>query len=197
MEVSFFIRNSTTGTKVLSGKAMKILGFNFSNQPNINYHLETLCKKFRKRLWLLHNLKYAKLEKSDLKDAYCCFLRPVLDYCSNIYHNMLSKSPEEQLEKLQTSALKIVYGYDKSRSQLLEMSGLISLHERRSCLFESFCKKTHENEIFRRNWMEERFFEGPNLRRQKILTEKFAKTARLYNSPLYAMRRKINDLLVD
>ena len=193
-----FIRNPTNPVERISSElTMKILGFYFENKPTIEYHLKMLQTKFRKRLWLLRNLKKAKASKEDLVDSYCCYLRSVLDYCTNVYHPMLSKSQTEDLEKLQLSALKIIYGYDIDKDDLLTRSGLVSLEERRDTMFEQFCRKTLENPRLKKEWIEERDFEGPNLRKQKIIVESFANTNRLFKSPLFTLRRKLNDLLVE
>ena len=195
-ENTTFIREADTGQKVLSSENMKILGFNFSNKPTVDLHIESTIKKVKKRLWLLRNLKNARATKKDLTDCYTCFVRPVLDFCSNVYHPMISKHHSDLLEKTQASALKIIYGYDKSRSELVEVSGLTTLAERREKLFDSFCQKTYSSERFRKQWLEDRIFEGPNIRRQRIIKEKNAKTTRLFRSPLYTIRRRTNDLNV-
>ena len=195
--ISTFIRDADSGSKVLSGDEMKILGFHFSSKPTVDLHVEYMIKKIRKRLWLLRNLKRAKASSSDLTNCYTCFIRPVFDFCSNIYHSMLNKSLSNQLEKMQNKALRIIFGYEKSHEELLALSGLPPLQERREILLESFCKKLYSNPRFKRQWLGERIFEGPGLRRQKIVKEKFARTNRLFNSPLYTIRRKINDIFVD
>ena len=119
-----------------------------------------------------------------------------MDYCSNVYQSMLNKQMSKDLEKLQVFALRIIYGFQKSQEDLLELSGLTTLEERRKHLFDNFCKKIFENSRFKQDWLEERIFTGPNIRSQKIILEKYAKTNRLYNSPLYTIRRRINDLYV-
>ena len=195
--ISTFIRNPTSrNSKIISGNSMKILGFHFDSDPTIDYNMSMLFKKFRKRLWLLRNLKKARASAGDLVDCYCCFLRSVLDYCCNVYHPMLSKTQSNALENLQFTALKIIFGYDMSKESMLQKSGLTSLKERREKLFLLFCNKTYNNKRLERAWLEARDFEGPNVRRQKIIVEKFASTARLYNSPLFTIRRTLNDTLV-
>ena len=196
MDINTFIKNSKSNSKVLSGPEMKILGFFFGSIPMVELHLSTLQSKFRKRLWLLRNLKHARATKKDLVGAFCCFIRPVLEYCSNVYHPMINQSQSLTLEKMQFTALKIIFGYDKSHTELLELSGLPCLSERRNQLCNSFCLKIYNNERFRNEWIEERLFVGPNLRHQKIIVEKQAKTNRLYNSPIYKIRRTLNDILV-
>ena len=128
LEVSTFIRGNDN-TKVYSGEKMKILGFYFDSRPLVHRHVEELKTKFRKRLWMLRNLKSSRAGKKDLLDCYLCFIRPVLDYCSNVYHPMFNSDLTNQLEKLQTSALKIIFGYGKEREELLEEAGISSLKE--------------------------------------------------------------------
>ena len=175
---------------------MKILGFSFDSRPTVERHTEELRKKFRKRLWLLRNLKYARADAKDLVDCYSCFLRPVLEYCCSVYHPMLNSTQSTSLEKLQYAALKIIFGYNHEKADLLRLSGLSTLEERRKKLFENFCQKIHKNERFRNIWLQERVFEGHDLRRQRIIVEKYARTQRLYKSPIYSIRRKLNDLNV-
>ena len=158
--------------------------------------MEELKKKFRKRLWLLRNLKNARAERKDLIDCYVCFIRPVLEYCSNVYHPMLCLGLTKMIEKMQFTALKIILGYGKEKEKLLEESGLPTLEERRKRLFNKFCMKVYENERFREEWLEERTFTGHDLRKQKIIREKNSRTKRLFDSPLYTIRRYLNDFLV-
>ena len=67
---------------------------------------------------------------------------------------------------------------------------------RRDTLFRRFCIKISENKRFSDAWLEKRDFADHNLRQQQIVTEKFARTERLYRSPLYTIRRTINDIFV-
>ena len=192
-----FILEPRSGTKVLSSDEMKILGFNFSSKPTVDRHVDLMIRKAKKRLWLLRNLKNAKATRKDLLDSYTCFIRPIFDYCANVYHPMTTKQMDYDIEKLQTSALRIIYGYDKSSCELLDISGLPTHKERREELFNNFCKKIYNNPRFKEDWLQERTFVGPNIRNQKIIIEKYARTSRLFNSPLYAIRRKINDIYVN
>ena len=193
---STFKNNSEDGTRIHSSECMKILGFYFDERPTVDKHLFETGRKFKKRLWFLRHLAKAIKCKSELIDSYCVFLRPILEYCSNVFHPMLNATQTNMLERLQLSALKIVYGYNHNSHDLLKMSGLPSLQERRGTLFNNFCKKLHSNPRFRERWLEERNFTDHNLGQQKIIHEHFSRTERLYNSPLFAIRRNLNDLLV-
>ena len=108
-EITTFIRESGSNQRVKSGEDMKILGFHFNCKPSPDFHIDCMTKRIKKRMWLLRNLKSAKATKKDVTDSYCCFIRPVLDYCACVYHPMLTKQASNQLEKLQYSALRIIF----------------------------------------------------------------------------------------
>ena len=109
---------------------------------------------------------------------------------------MMNKNMTENLEKLQRSALKLVFGFDKGWEELLEPAGICTLEERQKNLFNKLCLELHGNPRFKDEWLEERIFEGPTLRSQKIIKEKQSRTSRLFHSPLYTVRRRLNNILV-
>ena len=69
------------GKKVKSQEELKVLGFHFGRRPNIHTHLKKLLMKFRRRAWILRNLKKAKVSREDLVRLYLVLVVPVLDYC--------------------------------------------------------------------------------------------------------------------
>ena len=74
---------------------------------------------------------------------------------------------------------------------MLEKSGLCSLEDRRIKLFEKFTKKTAENQKCN-HWfpLKETM---RDTRRPRPYLELKATTNRLYRSPIYAMRRLLNE----
>ena len=72
--------------KIMSQSELKQLGFHFSDRPTVTLHLEKVSAKFRSRLWFLRHLKKAEVDKADLVHVYKCFLVPILDYASVVYH---------------------------------------------------------------------------------------------------------------
>ena len=75
-------------------------------------------------------------------------LRPLLEYCSPIYHHMLTETMNESLERQQKRALKIIFGFEISYRMLLEKSGLPTLKQRRETACGVFAKKLLESERF-------------------------------------------------
>ena len=83
-----------------------------------------------------------------------------------------------------------MFGYEKKYQELLELSGLETLEKRRENAIAKFAKKASENDVyahlFKKNPAERR---GRNTKAYK---EDFARTSRLYNSPLFYMTRVLN-----
>ena len=192
-DVCSFIR-TPSGQKIESGDTLKILGFHFDSNPSIEHHIEQLITKVRKRSWVVRNLKKAGLDSTDLIKCYYSLIRPVLDYAVPTYHSMLTCDQSERLEKLQRDILKTIYGFKRSYEEILETENITRLSERRQSLFDSFTQKMWENGEISREWFPTKTFEHANLRRERIVIEKHARTSRLYKSPLYAMRRRLNEI---
>ena len=186
----------TSNEKIKSQETLKQLGFVFGKRPNMDAHYEHMCLKYRKRLWYLRHLKSAGIGKDDLTVMYKCFLLSVLDYSSVVYGCMITSEQAHGLEMLQSAVLKIIYGMKKSYFQLLEESGVETLAERRQKLTDSFIVKTAQNEHFKEQWFSTREFTHHVLRTEKIYEEKFARTDRLYRSPLYMYRRRLNEIYI-
>ena len=118
-------------------------------------------------------------------------MRSVLKYSSITYHSMLTKKLENDLEIVQKKCLCCIYGYKKSYDELLQESGLLRLKERREIAVLKFDKKTSASPIYS-HW----FPNNPkptSQRRPQLYKEEFARTSRLYNSPIFYMRRLLNE----
>ena len=191
-DVSSYINISNT-ERIRSQSSLKILRFHLSAHPGIGEQVAQLKKKYRKREWIIRNLKRAGLNTEDLVMLYKTLVRPVLDYMSAVYHPMLSIEQSRDIERLQMGTLKSVFGYDKSYATALQLSGLPSLAERRQQCFDKFAIKLATNPDYE-HWLPKTTFTGHDLREELIYIEKFASTDRLRSSPLYAIRRRLNEI---
>ena len=90
---------------------------------------------------MLRHLKLCGLNKPELVRVYCSILRSVIDFCSVVYGPQLTKEQSDAIERLQAQSLKIVFGFDKSYSQVLKEAGLQLLAERRADSIKAFAKK--------------------------------------------------------
>ena len=184
---------TSDGTRIESTETLKLLDFLFDETPTAGAQVESMVAKFRKRLWSLRYLKRAGLPDQDVCGAYVTYLRPILEYGSVPIHSILTKEQSDLLDKQQVRALKIVFGFDKSSSQVLTMSGLVPLSERRSKAVDRFALKLVESDRFQHLFP--RLPEGRGRSRLSLkYLESHARTQRLYNSPIFYMRRRLNAL---
>ena len=106
---------------------------------------------------------------------------------------MLTGEMSDRLEDLQKKALKTIYGWDVSYADLLEISGLSTLKERREEIVDRFAQKTAKDTRFQ-HWFPRAPSTGHDTRQGPRYLEEFARTERLKNSPVFYMRRRLNCL---
>ena len=151
--------------------------------------VHNLITRATKRVFVLRY--YSKfMEGKDLFKLYTSLVRSVIEYSSVTYHFLLTKTKESALENVQKWCLRCIFGYNKSYDELLAESGMSSLADRREKAVVKFTNKTLKNPVYA-HW----FKRNPNQTSACIPTkyqEEFARTSRLYNSPLFYMRRLLN-----
>ena len=113
-----------------------------------------------------------------------------MEYSNVTFGPMLSRYDSNRLENLQKKCLRSIYGYGTIYEDLLEMANLETLEERRTKAITKFAQKALKNEQFS-HWFP--LNTNRSCRHGKIYEEKFAKSDRLYRSPLYTMQRILND----
>ena len=106
-----------------------------------------------------------------------------------VFHPMMSDGQDEGLERLQTHALKCIFGPGISGRRMREMAELPTLRSRRIEQCDKFAAKCAASPRFE-HWFPERT--GRSTRNKEKYREDFARCNRLYNSPLYYMRRRLN-----
>ena len=169
---------------------MKVLGFIFSGKPDVTAHFLSLKKKIRRRYWVLIHLKKFGFTEDELAKVYRTIVRPVIDHCCVVYHSLLKDYQDEELDRMQAHALRLIYGKDLSYHRMRELAGVPTLRDRRIELVDKFSAKCVKSERFR-SWFPEKVAGRASRRSEKYL-ESFARCERLKNSPLYYMRRRLN-----
>ena len=178
-------------TRIMSTDSMKILGFVFSNKPNVTAHIEYIINKFNKAVWSINHIKRAGIKNDVIVTVYCTMLRPIIECNSPVYHPMLSQEDSKRLERLQKTALKLIFGFNKTYTELLDCAKIQSLEKRREAAFVKFAHNLSTSERFSK-WFPLTSETNINLRSKKKFKEEFARTDRLFNSPLFSMRRELN-----
>ena len=189
-EAFFFDKN---GEKISTKESMRVLGFHFSSRPDMSEQVGEIRRKFVSRMWILRHLGHRGFNSSDLTKVYKSIILPVHDYCSVVYHSSLTNFQSEKLERLQAQALKCIYGYQYSYRELLELTGLQTLRERREARCLKFALKSVANPNLA-GWFP--LNNNPRQLRHVNRYQEFgAKTTRLQRSPLYDLRRRLNRLV--
>ena len=169
-----------------------MLGFHFGPRPTVSRHLEVLRRRFRQRAWVLNHLKQVGFNRDELAWVYRSMVRPVADYMPVVYHSMLNDRQDEQVERMQSQALKIIYGKDISHAKMRELAEVSTLRQRRIEACDSFAAKASKGKFS--HWFPvcTRARSGTRSGSGVVYEEKFARCDRLRNSPLYYMRRRLN-----
>lgn len=178
------------GTKLSSTNGLKLLGFHFGPRPNCQAHVDAVKRSFRGRYWLLIHMKQHFYTEEELVRAYKTLVRPIAEYCSVVFHSMLSDKQDEEIEHLQATALRYIYGYGIPYSRMREKADLSTLRQRRIDAVDKFAQGCLASERFA-SWFPEN---KPGRRSRHTLPykEEYARCDRLKNSPIYYMRRRLN-----
>ena len=83
---------SDSGDRVQSTEQLRVLGFHFDGSPNVRYHMKLLNRRFECRIWALRHLKRGGFSKQDLVTVYKTMIRPVAEYCSVVFHSMVTNA---------------------------------------------------------------------------------------------------------
>ena len=182
------------GQTVASARSMKLLGFMLNDSGNMNDQVALLKHKFRVNFWSLINLNKAGLRGRDLYQMYCCFVRPVLETNSVVFHSMLTRAHSGALERMQSLVLKLCFGFNQSYAGIRSRENIDTLEERREKAVTKFVGKNMSNPRFGPKWFRRRNAVETNLRRRDPFIVPRARTARYYRSPLQHMQRVANTL---
>ena len=111
----------------------KILGLDVSNNLKWNDHIAQIISKGQKRLYFLSQLKRARVGTKELVLFYITCIRPVLEYASPVFHKSLTNYLDQDLERIQKRALRIILPW-VSYEDALQRTGLQRLSDRRDNL---------------------------------------------------------------
>ena len=109
---------------------VKLLGLTIANNLKWNSHVNNIVAKSSKRIYLLVQLKRAKVAIQDILQFYTVCISPILEYTSTVFHYSLPKYLSDEIERVQKRVLRIVYPNLHYEDTLME-SGMESLQARR------------------------------------------------------------------
>ena len=182
------------GETILSAESMKLLGYVLGAEPGAAAHVNFLVAKFRAKFWSLINLNRAGVVGGQLYKLFCIFVRPTLEANAVIFHHMLTKQQENQLERLHRMVIRLCFGFNKPTEETRREMGILTLKERRDAAVMKFVAKTLTNPRFMDRWFRRMEEVDVELRRRQPFVENRALTTRYQKSPLVAMQKIANEL---
>ena len=102
------IMNNQVITEVESHKH---LGVTFESSGTWHKHIQLITTKAWQRIHIMRKLKF-RLDRKALETIYMAFIRPILEYADVVWCN-ITKYEEDELEKIQLEAARIVTGTTK------------------------------------------------------------------------------------
>ena len=174
---------------------MKLLGYMLGTGPGAADQVEMMKAKYRAKFWTLIHLRRAGIRGPKLFKLYASLIRPTLETNCIIFHPMLTKSQEGELERLQKQAVRLCYGYDRPYAETCREKGTDPLRTRREKRIRRFTSKAMKNPKFRDRWFVLRPGVDMNLRTRRPYVENKARTERYKKSPLVNIQRVANDLM--
>ena len=125
--------------------SFKLLGIHITSDLKWNIHIDKICAKASTRLYFFKNMKRAGLAVDQLRHFYLSAIRPILEYCSVVWHHGLIKTQAEQLEAVQRRAMRIIFEFTFNMPYQFAMAYANNspLHARREDLNKKFPRKIH------------------------------------------------------
>ena len=125
----------------------KLLGVIITDDLKWEANTESIVKRANMRMELLRKVASFGTNVEEKRNIYILFIRSVLEQSSVVWHSSLTKENEEDLERVQKSAVRIILGKDiKDYSDALAEANLDSLKDRREELCYKFAKKCIKSE---------------------------------------------------
>ena len=122
--------SSIDGHRVESVETLKLVRFTFGRRAGVAAHVEAVTERIRKKMWMLYKLREAGFREDHLYKLYCVYLRSRVEYCSVVYHSMLTAGQCQELERIQRLAVRVCYGGDEETAVVIQAHGIQTLAER-------------------------------------------------------------------
>ena len=194
---NFATRLTLNGEKIDRKEVNKILGIWLTEDAgDWQKNTSEICKKAYGRMSMLTKLKYAGVEIEDLIDIYSLFIRSCAEYCSVVFHGSLTNEQSQKIENIQKTSLKIILSDNfVDYSAACEMTGLLSLAERRQNRMLSYAKKCishpENSRFFPHN---ENIYQDPQIRNREKYKVNFAHGEKYRKSAIPTCQRLLNNL---
>ena len=98
----------------------KLLGFTITPTLKWNKHVNNIIFKSSKRIFLLGQLKRARVPDKVILQFYSSCIRSILEYALTAFHYALPKYLSDEIERVQKRALRIAYPFAHYKDGLIE-----------------------------------------------------------------------------
>ena len=154
----------------------------------------SIVKRAYARMELIRKLSGFGAPLSDLKIVYITFIRSLCEQSSNVWHSSLTVENEEDLERIQKVALKIMLkNHYKNYQSALNMLDLQTLKERRTQLCLVFARKCLKNPKMKMLFPPNNRTHTMNPRTYEHFQVLHANTVRFKRSPIIYMQNLMNE----
>ena len=170
----------------------RLLGVIISSDLTWHANTADLVHRCYQRMVILRKLYGFSIPVVELVHIYCMYIRSVAEQSSVVWSSDLTRGEENDLERIQKVALRIIFAEDYSNYDCaLKAANLQTLKARRTQLrlrFAIKCTKTERaNDMF-----PEKIKNGVNIRCPEKYEVTMASTGRLGKSAIPTMQRQLN-----
>ena len=162
---------TAAGDSITAMEELRLVGFTFGSSPGAGAHVAAIGEKYKRKKWMLYHLRDAGFRGTHLYKLYCCYVRSVIEYCSPVYHPLLTQAQEVYLERLQHHALRVCFGYDTPVEESMHQHNVSTLKDRRVRRCDAFLKKAAASPRFGPAWFPRRPEMGMDLRSRREVQE--------------------------
>ena len=74
------------GEKIKAGEEMMMLGFKIGKRPDAAAHVSYIERRFYSKIWVVRHFKKVNTNNEDLLKIYTCYVLPVIEYATVVYH---------------------------------------------------------------------------------------------------------------
>ena len=168
---------------------MKIPGLITNDKLTWDENTDYICKKAKKKIWILRGMKQSGLNKLQLVDAYQKEVRSLLELAVPVWSSGITLDQSADIKRVQKSALAAILG-SEYHSYALKILGLERLSERRKTICKKFIFKNMKSDCPLLTTLSKSYQtrSGQNLveefgcRTQKFFSSSLPYLARLYNN---------------
>ena len=172
----------------------KLLGVIISSDLKWDRNTNHVVKNANKMMKMLHIASKFTRNKAHLEHIFKTFIRSRLEYASTVWHSSLTVSNRNDLERIQKSAMKVIFKNDyQSYEKSLKILKMEKLQDRRERLSLSFAKKCLKHEKFSNMFPKNLSDATMKIRNREKYFVNQARTERFKNSSIPFLQRKLNE----